>query len=99
MFNVRNFLISSIGVATSFTGMAISTTELSEIISIITGVLGLVIVIITSIVIPVVKWFIKARKDGKIDDEEIIELCDTVENGVKKIDNSTNKKEGEGKHE
>ena len=99
MFNVRNFLISSIGVATSFTGMAISTTELSEIISIITGVLGLVIVIITSIVIPVVTWFIKARKDGKIDDEEIIELCDTVENGVKKIDNSTNKKEGEGKHE
>lgn len=99
MFNVRNFLISSIGVATSFTGMAISTTQLSEIVSIITGVLGLLIVIITSIVIPLVKWFIKAKKDGKIDDEEIIEACDIIENGVENIEASKNKDQKGGKHE
>ena len=97
--NVKNFLISSIGVATSFTGMAISTTQLSEIISIITGVLGLIIVIVTSIIIPLVKWFIKAKKDGKIDDEEIIEACDIIENGAEKINASQNTKKGDKKHD
>lgn len=92
---IRNWFISAIGVATSCTGIAISTSELSEIVSIITAIVGLVIVIICNLIIPIIRWFIKAKKDGKIDDEEIKELCDTIENGIEKIDNSKNKKEGD----
>ena len=88
MNNLKQAIVSSIGVATSFSSMAISTTELSDIVAIITAVLGLLIVIVVNLLIPLIRWFIKAKKDGKIDSEEIIELTDTIQNGVEKIDNS-----------
>lgn len=91
MNNLKQAIISSIGVATSFSSMAISTTELSDIVAIITAILGLLIVIIVNLLIPLIRWFIKAKKDGKIDSKEIIELTDTIQNGIEKIDGSLNK--------
>ena len=39
------------------------------------------------IVVNVVSWYKKAKKDGKIDEEEIEELKNIVEDGKEKIDN------------
>lgn len=88
--NVKSLIGGGVGIITSLTGMVISTSQLAEIVSIITSIGGFIIVLLTAIIIPIIRWWIKAKKDGKIDDEEIIELTDTIENGVDKV-NSKNK--------
>ena len=39
------------------------------------------------IVVNIISWYKKAKKDGKIDEEEIEELKNIVEDGKEKIDN------------
>lgn len=92
--SIFQLFCGSIGTLISFFAFKISTTELSEIISIITGILGVLIVVVTNLVIPLIRWWLKAKKDGKIDDEEIKELTDVVENGIDKVNSKKGDKDG-----
>ena len=93
MINVKSLFGGVCGSALSFMAMSMSTSEVADIVSIVTGVLGLLITLIAVIIIPVIRWYAKAKKDGKIDIDEINELADTLQQGVDKV-SSKNKKEG-----
>ena len=69
-------------IGTSICGIAITTatTQLQEVVSIVCT-----ITIITTIVIPVVKKCINAKKDGKITIDEVEDIVDTLKDGIDKV--------------
>lgn len=75
----------TIGSAISMMGMAISTEQLEQITSIICSVAGVLIVIITSLIVPFVKKYQEAKKDGVIDEKEKQELKDIITSGGKEV--------------
>lgn len=92
----KSLIGGTIGTILSSMGMAISAEQLDHILSIICSVLGAIIVLITSIIIPLVQWYKKAKADGKITKEELEEGKKIISNGVEKtkesIDDAKNKK-------
>ena len=58
----------------SVVGTATQTSEVLQIVSLIISIIGGLI----TISMPFVAWFIRARKDGKIDKEELEELNDLI---------------------
>ena len=72
---------SLVGNVVSFFAVAMSMQDYESIVTIICAVLGLLITIVCSIVIPIVKWWRNAKKDGKIDNEELDELSDILSKG------------------
>ena len=101
MFNTdENYIPGIIGTVLSATGAGLSVTDVQAIVSIIVTVLGFVISVIVPLVIKLVRQIKKAKKDGKIDKEEIHEITSTVKEIVdessKFIDEVSDKKsEGE----
>ncbi len=85
-------LIGLIGSAISSMGLVISTEQLEQIISIICSVIGVIIVIISSIVIPLIQWHKKAKEDGKISKEELEEAKEIVSKGVGEVKDTIDKK-------
>lgn len=86
---MRTKLIGGIfGSAISSLGLVISTEQLEQIISIVCSVLGIIIVLITSLIIPLVQWYKKAKADGKISKEEIEEGKQIISNGVEDVKNA-----------
>ena len=73
------------GTLISTMGLAISTEQLEQIISIACSVTGVIIVLITSLIIPLVKWYKEAKKDGKITKEELEEGKQIVSDGVNEV--------------
>ena len=74
-------------IGTSICGIAITTatTQLQEVVSIVCTIIGLLITIITTIVIPVVKKYINAKKDGKVTIDEVEDIVDTLKDGIDKV--------------
>ena len=70
-----------VGVSTLFT--ITQTNETLQIISIILTILATLIVIIRNLI----DWYVKAKKDGKIDANEGKECVDIIADGVEKISN------------
>ena len=66
-------------------GLAISTEQLEQIVSIVCSVAGVIIVIITSIIIPFITKYKEAKEDGVIDDKEKQELKEIVTSGSKEV--------------
>ena len=85
MINYQQFTAGATGTAVSAAGFALSVTQLQSVLSLAATVLGLLITITTSIVIPLAKKIIKARKDGKITNEETQEILDEVEKGCENV--------------
>lgn len=85
-------LIGLLGSAISSMGLVISTEQLEQIISIICSVIGVIIVIVSSIIIPLVQWHKKAKEDGKISKEELEEAQKIVSNGVEEVKDVIDKK-------
>ena len=83
---------SLVGNVVSFFAVAMSMQDYESIVTIICAVLGLAITIVCSIVIPIVKWWRNAKKDGKIDNEELDELSDILSKGNDDI-NQKNKED------
>ena len=79
-----------IGTVLSAVGASMSISELQAIVSIVVTILGFLITIITTIVIPVVKKYIAAKKDGKITIEEVEEIVDTAKDGLEETKNKIN---------
>ena len=78
-------VINGLGV---FTGLATIETILGIILLTISGVILLIRGIVA-----LVKWIMKAKKDGKITPEELEELDSYVEKGQKEINEIISKKE------
>lgn len=57
-----------------------------QIVSIISSIVGLLITLTSVLIIPLIKWWRNARKDGKIDNEELDNLSNILEDGKNVID-------------
>ena len=80
---MKKALLSGLGNVISIVGVTLTPQE--HITAIICMIVGLLITITCSIIIPVVKWWNKAKKDGKIDNNEVEELGDILQDGGEKI--------------
>ena len=89
----RNELIGgSIGTALSALGTALQTNEILETISLVITIIGGVI---TFIIVPILNWYRHAKKDGKIDADEIKEGLDIIVDGSERVKDEIDKgKEG-----
>lgn len=89
---MKNELISgSIGTALSAVGTGLQTNDVLQTISLCITIIG---GLITFIVVPLLTWYKNAKKDGKIDEDEIEDAIDIVVEGSEKIKGETEKKEG-----
>ena len=85
---MKKSLFSALGNIISILGVALTPQELENIehiTAIICMIVGLLITITCSIVIPFIKWWRKAKEDGKIDEDEIKEGLEILEEGSDKI--------------
>lgn len=80
------------GTGLSASSVALSTSELDHIVSIICAVLGVIIVLITSVIIPLIQWHKKAKADGKITKDELEEAGKIISNGVEEVKDTLDKK-------
>lgn len=88
----QELLSGTIGTTLSIIGTAMQTNEILETISLVITIIGGVI---TFIVVPILNWYRHAKKDGKIDADEIKEGLDIIVDGSEKLkDEIDSKKEG-----
>lgn len=83
--NDNNIAGAICGNVMSAMGIAMSTTDLSQIISIVCTVIGTIITIFSALVIPVWKSIRKAKEDGRIDPDEVQDIIDVTKEGLDKI--------------
>ena len=82
---MKKSMFSLLGNALSVVGVALTPQELESvehITAIICMIVGLLITIVCSIVIPFIKWWKKAKADGKITEEEVDELMDELHQNI-----------------
>lgn len=80
---MKHELISgSIGTALGIIGSATQDDDIIRLISIIFTIIGAVI---TYIIVPLIAWYKKSKKDGKIDVNEIKEGIDIISDGSQNI--------------
>ena len=80
------------GTTLSASSVALSSEELDHICSIVCAVLGVIIVLITSVIIPLIQWHKKAKADGKITKDELEEAGKIISNGVEDVKDTLDKK-------
>lgn len=86
---LRNELIGgTIGTALSAVGTGLQTNDILQTISLVITIVG---GLITFIVVPLISWYTKAKKDGKIDKEEIKEATDIVIEGSQDLKDEIDK--------
>ena len=89
----KELIGGAVGTALSATGTALQTNEILQTISLIITILG---AIISMIVLPLITWYKNAKKDGKIDKEEIKEGLDKLQEGIEGVkDSLDDKKKGD----
>ena len=76
-------LLEIIGNSSQYVLTAIQTNEVLQIVELVISILTTLFILGLNIL----TWWKKAKKDGKIDEEEIEELKNIVEDGKEKIDN------------
>lgn len=81
----KEIITGSVGTAVGVIGTATQTNELLQTISLIITIIGATI---TYILVPIIAWYSKAKKDGKITKEEIREGKEILVNGISKIKKS-----------
>ncbi len=92
MRNSLNFIIGGVASSLSAVGTSIQTNEVLQIISLILTILG---TLITFIVLPLLNWFIKSKKDGKITIDEVKEGVETLQEGINSTQNTLGDKKKE----
>lgn len=89
-----------LGNVLSICGVALTPQQLENVehvMSIVCMILGLLITIITAVIIPFIKWWKEAKKDGKIDEEEAKEGKNILKRLIDILKNFFNKKDKEEK--
>lgn len=93
---MKKSLFSMLGNALSILGVALTPQELESvehITAIICMIVGLLITIVCSIIIPLIKWWKNAKADGKITEDEIQEGIEIIENGINELKDKKEDKE------
>ena len=75
----------AVGSSVSLLGLSVSAEQLDHIVSIICSVSGVLIVIISTFLIPLIKKYKQAKADGVITEEEKKDLKETAINGITAI--------------
>ena len=99
MDNVKSFIGGVSGSAASLLGLSLE--DADHIVGIICGVVGLIITIISTVILPLLRRIKKAKADGKITLDEVADIIESTTEDIKKvndnikdsadIDNRTNK--------
>ena len=84
----QELLSGTIGTTLSIIGTAMQTNEILETISLVITIIGGVI---TFIVVPILNWYRHAKKDGKIDADEIKEGLDIIVKGSERVKDEMDK--------
>lgn len=88
----QELLSGTIGTTLAIIGTAMQTNEILETISLVITIIGGVI---TFIVVPILNWYRHAKKDGKIDADEIKEGLNIIVDGSERVKDEIDKgKEG-----
>lgn len=80
----------AVGSTFGIVGTAIQTNEILQTISLVITIIG---AIISMIIVPIISWYQKAKKDGKITSDEIKDGIDTLVDGVKEVQDKLEDKE------
>lgn len=93
MDNVKSFIGGVGGSAVSFLGLSLE--EADHIVGIVCGVVGLIITIISTVIVPLLRRIKKAKADGKITLDEVADIIENTTEDIKKVndnikDNITN---------
>ena len=93
MDNVKSFIGGVSGSAVSFLGLSLE--DADHIVGIICGVVGLIITIISTVIVPLLRRIKKAKADGKITLDEVADIIENTTEDIKKVndnikDNTTN---------
>lgn len=81
----------TIGTALSAVGTGLQTNDVLQTISLVITIIG---GLITFIIVPLVNWYRRAKKDGKIDADEMKEGVNIIVDGSEKVKDEIDKKEG-----
>ena len=79
---MKNLIAGIIGTGLSAVGTAIQTSEVLQIISLVITIVG---ALISMILIPILSWYKKAKQDGKITIDEVIEGGETLQEGTNAV--------------
>ena len=88
----KELIGGSIGTALSAVGTGLQTNEVLQTISLVITIIG---GLITFIIVPLVNWYKNAKKDGKIDKEELKNGVDIIVEGSEKLKDKIDKKKGQ----
>lgn len=80
----KELIYGGIGTAVSAVGTATQTNELLQTISLVITIIG---GLISFIIVPLVSWYQRAKKDGKIDKDEAKESAQIIIEGSQAIKN------------
>lgn len=89
VMNTNRMIWGITGTLVSFTGCTLD--NVNNIVSIICGILGVVITVISCVVVPVWKKIREAMKDKKIDPDELQDITDTLKDGIDKLNGKDKK--------
>lgn len=84
----------SIGTALSAIGTGLQTNEVLQTISLVITIIG---GLITFIIVPLLNWYKNAKKDGKIDKDELKEGVDIIVEGSEKLKDGIDQIKKDGK--
>lgn len=80
--NGKEFAGGVIGTSLSAVGTALQVNEVLQTISLVITILG---GLVSLVLIPLLNWYRNAKKDGKIDVDEVKDAAKIVEDGTKQI--------------
>ena len=84
----EELVAGSIGTTLGVFGTATQTNEILQTISLIITIIGAVI---TYIVVPVITWYLRAKKDKKITPDEIKEGVEIISKGTEEVNEEIKK--------
>ena len=82
----------SIGTALSAVGTGLQTNDVLQTISLVITIVG---GLITFIIVPLFNWYKTAKKDGKIDKDELKDGVDIIVDGSQKVKDEVDKQKHE----
>ena len=86
MVNSKGLVGGTVGTMVSALSINVDNLHsIESIVAIVCTVLGLLITIITSVVIPLCRWYAESKKDGKISADEVVEGAEKLRDGLKDI--------------
>lgn len=88
---IKEFLGGLMGTSLSALGTALQVNEVLQTISLIITICG---GLVSLVVVPLLSWYSKAKKDGKITSEELEEGAKIVGDGLKKTQDVIEEKKG-----